>query len=180
MVRTISVQIWLLALLFFVSLGISAHATHHWSSYHRADGTINRYYFPTGYYDEFYEDEAFNDSDSWHNASVVNFPTSTSHYFGCLDEVGGFDGSYGNTGWDGLTTLDCVDGTLIKSSYSQINRTYADSYSDDNKHKVACHELGHAVGLWHNDVSDTCMRPSATSGVSNPNTHDIEMLASIY
>lgn len=176
-------QIVSLAFLLVLSNGIGSRASHQWNSYARADSSVGRYYWSATGYSSIYDQEGRTDSDSWQNASVMDLPTSTSHYFGIcsFDEIAGFAGFYGNTGWDGITSLDCMTGNIIGASQSGINRTYADSYSTDNKKKVACHELGHQFGLSHDDsASDTCMTTSATNGVSHPGDHDIEMLDAIY
>lgn len=173
-------QVWLLALLFFVSLGVGTQASHQWGSYKFEDSTVRYYWSQSGFQSHF-EKEGITDSDSWHNASEINLQYPYTHWFGCFDMVGGFATSAGQTGWAGLTTLDCLSGSTILSATSVINITYAQNYSSEDVDKIACHELGHAFGLQHDDVSGgTCMTPVATSGVANPSAHDIEMLDSIY
>lgn len=180
MVATARGQYLALAILFFCSLGVGMRASHQWDSYHRANAGVDRLYLSATGYQNIWDEEAVTEGDSWENSTDIDFLYYGSHYFQCQDHV--FTGSYwyGFTGWDGLTELDCVSGSTILSSASVMNRTYVDSYSNLNLHKVACHELGHGFGLWHQDAADSCMRASATTGSAYPNSHDIELINSLY
>jgi len=95
---------------------------------------------------------------------------------------------YGQNGWLGIAGISIdAQGHIIKG-YTKLNDTYFQmAYYDSNlwKQSVACQELGHNIGLDHQDEDfdnkslNTCMDyqdpPTAT-----PNAHDFDQLASIY
>lgn len=171
----------LLSLIALLSFGVGLQATHQWGSYQQADTTVKYYFSAGGGWAHYYEDEAIDDTDSWHTASVMDFDPILA-YKGCLTEAGGFSGWYGTTGWLGLTTLDCLSGSTILSAFMQLNRSYLDSapYTDADIRWVACHELGHTFGLDHHSDSNSCIEPSLGNGAAHPSSHDIAMLDSMY
>ena len=63
----------------------------------------------------------------------------------------------------------------------QFNRTYeASKYpTTTNKRAVACHELGHTVGLQHTTSTTSCMR-SGNQTVTTTNSHDRAHIADYY
>lgn len=73
-----------------------------------------------------------------------------------------FEGDYGNSGWAG--NYECQRGVrgahprkTCDFSYVRVNSYYR---GDIKEIKVACHELGHAVGLRHRPSGDlsSCMK----------------------
>lgn len=105
--------------------------------------------------------------------------------------------SYGNTGWLGLAQI-WISGSHITQGVTKLNDTYFKPGSKYDtagwRHLVMCQEVGHTLGLDHQDtVFDntnlgTCMDytndPDGTikNQFSNehPNEHDYEELAIIY
>jgi hypothetical protein len=95
--------------------------------------------------------------------------------------------AYGNTGWLGIAGISIDSSDHITTGYTKLNDTYfADPfYDDDWRQSVTCQELGHNVGLGHqdedfnNDSLFTCM------DYQNPpypvsNLHDWLQLDEIY
>ncbi len=96
--------------------------------------------------------------------------------------------TYGQTGWLAVAgiTID-INGHIIKG-YTKLNDTYfsMDFYNNANwKLSVTCQELGHNVGLDHQDEDFnntslfTCM-DYQNPPYEYPNSHDFEQLELIY
>lgn len=107
------------------------------------------------------------------------------------------NGNFGNTGFDGITR-DALgnsppacngSGTWAGAPFTWWNTYYTDSYSQPKRQSVMVHELGHALGLAHNQAStcanmpimklDTATRYD-TCGLINPNTDDINGVNVLY
>ncbi len=95
---------------------------------------------------------------------------------------------YGNNGWLGLAQI-WVSDKHITQGVVKVNDTYfsTEKYNTlEWKNLVMCQEVGHTLGLGHNDedfstTNGTCMDYS-NDPVPNqhPNAHDYEQLVSIY
>ena len=103
--------------------------------------------------------------------------------------------NYGNNGWLGLAQIWVTGGTHITQGVVKANDYYFNSGSsypyknEAEKLHVICQEIGHTLGLDHQDESgaslNTCMdyyhNTSNTDIQSiHPNAHDYEELVSIY
>jgi hypothetical protein len=95
---------------------------------------------------------------------------------------------YGNTDWVGLTTIWTTSDNHITQATSKLNDTYLNNprrfpqYSNPVwRLGTLCHELGHTLGLDHQDVGscmDNVSNPSSED--MRPNAHDYEQLETIY
>lgn len=85
---------------------------------------------------------------SWNNSTSVLTLSKVSSGGKIAVVVGG----YGSTGWDGLTSYQCTIGYFDGQVLARINRTYTDSYSTNKRRSVITHELGHSIGLAHNNA----------------------------
>lgn len=91
---------------------------------------------------------------------------------------------YGRNGWLGLAQI-WISGGHIVQGVVKVNDTYLDSgYSAVNKQHVLCQEVGHTLGLDHQDESgadlDTCMDYANALDNPSPNAHDYTQLETIY
>ena len=87
------------------------------------------------------------------------------------------EGSYGRTGWNGLTTA--VAGqmfTFTSPVQIQLNDSYGLSASEHRA--VTCHELGHALGLDHDNRASSCLQPVAQA--ARPDSLDRARLEQLY
>lgn len=79
-----------------------------------------------------------------------------------------------NAGWLGRTSYTVV-GDHFGDVSIKLNTGVADA---GQKRWAACHELGHAIGLAHQNASDSCM---TTGNVANyPNGHDFDKIKGLY
>lgn len=100
--------------------------------------------------------------------------------------------AYGSTGWLGIAQV-WVSGTHIAQAITKLNDTYFNTASYNTpawKNMVTCQEVGHTLGLDHQDVTfgnanlGTCMdytsNPAGPPSNEHPNKHDYDQLVTIY
>jgi hypothetical protein len=96
---------------------------------------------------------------------------------------------YGNNGWLGIAQI-WVSGSHITKGTVKVNDTYFNTATYNKpawRNLVMCQEVGHTLGLDHQDENftnanlGTCMDyTSDPSTNQHPNAHDYDQLASIY
>ena len=96
--------------------------------------------------------------------------------------------AYGNTGWLGIAGISLDTNGHITTGYTKLNDTYFDQAFYDTpawRQSVTCQEVGHNVGLGHQDEDFnnqslfTCM-DYQDEPYPAPNAHDTEQLETIY
>ncbi len=98
--------------------------------------------------------------------------------------------SYGNTGWLGIASISITSGNHITSGTVKQNDTYFKTASYNTptwRNMVMCQEVGHTLGLDHQDENfdnpnlNTCMDYTNNPTTNqHPNQHDYDMLVTIY
>lgn len=83
---------------------------------------------------------------------------------------------YGDTSWAAITHV-VADGNHIIRAKIKLNDRGAAAHR-----ALACHEMGHALGLAHRNQSEmsSCLTPYVSAAQAHPDGHDIDQLASIY
>lgn len=187
----------LIAILGAALLPAASLADHSWSSYHWARTTnsfdltvINS---TTSDWD-LYVTQAIGD---WSQSTVLNLveDISGSTARKVRRQCRGGDGTvricnlaYGQTGWLGIAGISLDSNGHITTGYTKLNDTYfASSYYDHPywKLSVTCQELGHDVGLGHQDENFnnqslfSCM-DYQDPPYEYPNAHDYDQLEAIY
>ena len=96
--------------------------------------------------------------------------------------------AYGNTGWLGIAGISIDANGHISAGYTKLNDSYFSSAyynTHDWKQSVVCQELGHNVGLDHQDEDfgnttlESCMDYQDPPWPA-PNSHDYGQLETIY
>lgn len=91
------------------------------------------------------------------------------------NEVEMYDDFYGANGWVGQATLTFIDSEgHIRGATIELNRSYL--LTQREKHEAINHEVGHTLGLTHQDGTVMC---AVLCGIDNPVAHDYEVLDSV-
>lgn len=180
-----------------VTLGAVVVADHSWGSYHWARTTDS--------FDLTVVNSTTSEWDSYVTRAVGDWSQS-----GVLNMVQDLDGStsdkdrrqcrapqgavricnlaYGFNGWLGVAGISIDTNGHIVSGYTKLNDSYfnTSTYSGaDWKQSVACQELGHNIGLDHQDEDFNNQSLFSCMDYQNPpyeypNAHDYEQLETIY
>ncbi|MEO6433672.1 MAG: hypothetical protein ABIO29_06815 [Sphingomicrobium sp.] len=177
-------------------LAVPASATHSWGGYHWAR-TSNPFTLKLGdNVDGSWDSYLVTTSADWTASAVLNtviVPGTVKQARRCGATTGRVEvcnAAYGNTGWLGIASISIVSGNHISSGTVKQNDTYfntAQYNSPTWRNMVMCQEVGHTLGLDHQDEAfdnanlNTCMDyTNNPSSNQHPNQHDYDMLATIY
>lgn len=92
----------------------------------------------------------------------------------------GFDGPSGTLAWAELPPTDGHRGQLQMRFDLDENFVVAQSPSGILLENVACHEIGHLIGLSHTNVGGSLMLPTYSPRVAKPQRDDIERAVARY
>ncbi len=178
----------------FVLLPVLVSASHSWGNYHWAR-TSNPFTLKVGDNVSSAWDASLAGAVSdWSQSSVLDMSVVAGLTFPrrCRATTGRVEVCnyrYGNNGWLGLAQI-WVSGDHITKAINKYNDTYFNTATYNTpawRNLVVCQELGHTVGLDHQDESfdnpnlNTCMDyTSNPESNQHPNAHDYEMLETIY
>ena len=100
------------------------------------------------------------------------------------------NGTYGNNGWLGLASINVTGGVHITQGSAKMNDTYFNTATYNTpawRNLVMCQEVGHTLGLDHQDTTfdnpnlGTCMDYTNDPSTNQyPNKHDYDELVIIY
>ncbi len=189
-IRTVGVIVALAAI---ISIGTVAYASHSWGNYHWAR-TTNPFTLRLGdNVGTAWDSYLATTSKDWSVSSVLDTTVVAGANLRNCNAVSGrvevCNSKYGNNGWLGIAQI-WVSGSHITQGVVKVN----DTYFNTTKYKtpawrnlVMCQEIGHTLGLNHNDEiftntpSGTCMDYSNDPALNqHPNLHDYEQLVTIY
>lgn len=176
-------------------LAESALANHSWSTYHWAR-TANPFTLKLGdNVNSTWDSYLGTTSSDWTQSDVLNttIVAGTAGNTKRCNSVAGTvqvcNNTYGNTGWLGVASIS-ITGTHITSGTVKLNDTYFNTAPYNSpawRNLVSCQEVGHTLGLDHQDEVftnanlGTCMDyTNDPSTNQHPNTHDFDQLVTIY
>ena len=172
-----------------------AQADHSWGGYHWAR-TSNPFTLELGdNVDSKWDSHLATTSSDWSQSTVLDttIVAGTTKPRQCRPTTGRVEvcnASYGNTGWLGIASISITGGTHITKGYVKLNDTYFNTAPYNTpawRNVVSCQEVGHTLGLDHQDEDftnpdlGTCMDYSNNPTPNqHPNLHDYDQLATIY
>lgn len=170
---------------------IAVQATHSWNGYHWAR-TSNPFTLQLGNnVTSAWQPYLATTSSDWSISTVLDTAVvpSSKNPRTCKPTTGRVEvcnATYGTNGWLGLAQI-WVSNSHISQGTVKMNDTYlnqAPYNTTAEKNHVMCQEVGHTLGLGHQDESGaslaTCMDYSQSLDSQHPNQHDYDELATIY
>jgi len=182
------------AALSLLSLSAPANASHSWNNYHWAR-TSNPFTLQLGdNVDSKWDSYLVTTSADWTKSTVLDTRivagAAKGRCRGTLGRVEVCNAAYGQTGWLGIASINITGGTHITQGTVKNNDTYFDTAKYNTpawRNVVMCQEVGHTLGLDHQDENfenadlGTCMDYSNNPEPNqHPNAHDYAQLESIY
>ena len=178
-----------------VAMAVPALATHSWANYHWAR-TANPFTLQLGdNVDAKWDSYLVTTSSDWTASAVLDTTIVAGSTTGkrCAATAGRVEvcnAAYGNRGWLGIASISISGGTHITQGTVKLNDSYFDTPQYNTpawRNLVSCQEVGHTLGLDHQDEVftnadlKTCMDYSNNPEPNqHPNAHDYEQLATIY
>src|SRR6266498_856734 len=179
----------------FVALTAVTSANHSWNGYHWAR-TANPFTVKLGDNVSSPWDGILNTTISdWSQSTVLDLTkvAGQAKPRNCRPTSGRVEvcnATYGNTGWLGVAQIWITGGTHITQGTVKLNDTYFQTPQYNTaawRNLVSCQEVGHTVGLDHQDENfnnpnlGTCMDyTNDPSTNQHPNQHDYDELVTIY
>lgn len=186
----------ILAVLSLVFVSVASIADHSWGNYHWARSTSS--------FDLTIVNSTTIEWDGYVTQSVADWSVSSA--FNMVQDLSGSTSNkvrrrckggqgeiricnlaYGDVGWLGIAGISIDANGHITTGYTKLNDTYFDDpfYDEAWMQSVTCQELGHNVGLGHQDENFnnislvTCM-DYQNPPYEYPNNHDYVQLDTIY
>lgn len=170
-------------------------ANHSWNGYHWAR-TANPFTLMVGdNVSTAWDSYLVTTINDWSASDVLNMVrvTGKANPRNCRPTAGRVEvcnSTYGNTGWLGVAQIWVSGGTHISQGTVKLNDTYFNTSTYNSpawRNLVSCQEVGHTIGLDHQDENfdnpnlNTCMDYTSNPTTNqHPNTHDYDELDTIY
>lgn len=171
-----------------------ALASHSWGGYHWAR-TVNPFTLKLGdNVSSAWDASLALASSDWSQSTVLdtNIVTGSTSPKTCRAKLGRVEvcnSKYGNNGWLGIASI-WASSSHITQATVKLNDTYFNTAKYNTsawRNFVTCQEIGHTLGLDHQDEDfknsnlGTCMDyTNSPSSNQHPNQHDYDQLALIY
>ena len=175
-------------------IAVAAGATHSWGGYHWAR-TQNPFTLKLGdNVSSAWDSYLVTTAADWSASTVLDTTkvagsTNPKNCRAVAGRVEVCNSKYGNNGWLGVASI-WASGTHITQGTVKVNDTYFNTARYNTpawRNLVMCQEVGHTLGLDHQDENfdnaalGTCMDYSSDPTLNqHPNLHDYSMLQEIY
>jgi hypothetical protein len=178
-------------IIFISSISSVVSASHSWGGYHWARQTSSFNLKLSSNLSTAWQSYLLTASTDWSQPDVldtlvVKGSRNSSTCRPTLGQVEVCNWRYGSNGWLGLAQI-WVSGNHITQATTKMNDTYFNKSrynKPEEKNHVMCQEIGHTLGLAHQDESgltlNTCMDYSNSLTSQHPNAHDYELLSQLY
>jgi hypothetical protein len=184
----------LLSIVLVLGSSLNVLANHSWGGYHWAR-TSNPFTLKVGDNVTSTWDSILNTTISdWTQSTVLNLTkvAGQANVKNCRATAGRVEvcnNTYGNTSWLGIAGIS-ISGGHITSGYVKLNDTHFNKPAYNStawRNLVSCQEVGHTLGLDHQDENfnnanlNTCMDyTNLPDSNQHPNSHDYQQLVDIY
>ncbi len=179
-----------------VLTAVPAEASHSWGSYHWARTAIPFILMLGDNVSSAWDAYLTTTSGDWSQSVVLDTTIvaggSTKNVRRCTATAGRVEvcnATYGNNGWLGVASISVSGGHITAGTVKQ-NDTYFNTATYNTpawRNMVMCQEVGHTLGLDHQDEAfdnpnlGTCMDyTDAPTTNQHPNKHDYDQLEAIY
>jgi hypothetical protein len=166
-----------------------AAADHSWGGYHWARTSNPFSVNLTDHMGATWDASLIGVASDWSASTMLDTPITPSFETkNCKAKPGRIEvcnGKYGFSGWLGVSQI-WISGGHIRASTVKVNDAYFNlsTYNRaDARQSVLCMEVGHSLGLDHQDgVGDSCMDDASYDwpNIIHPNAHDFDQLVAIY
>jgi len=176
------------------STSSTAQESHSWGGYHWAR-TSNPFTVKTGSnVSSAWSSYLTTTISDWSKSTVLDMTKvaggSNANCSATAGRVEVCNSTYGNNGWLGIASISITGGTHITQGTVKLNDTYFNTAQYNTsawRNLVSCQEVGHTLGLDHQDTNftnanlGTCMDyTNDPSTNQHPNKHDYDELVTIY
>jgi len=175
-----------------VATATAAFATHSWNNYHWARTASSFTLSVTDSVSALWDDELQGTLNQWGQAQALNFTVvaaddgdrTRKRCSMVAGQIRVCNAAYGQNGWLGLASIGLDSQGHIDQGTAKMNDSYDWYFTQEERNHVMCQEVGHLFGLGHTSEDgssqSTCMDYSSDPSSQWPNSHDYQMIASIY
>jgi len=177
-----------------ISVGAAsvALASHSWGNYHWARTTSSFTLSVTDSVSPLWDAELQDTLNNWAQSQSLEFAVvgtddgdrARKRCSAIAGQIRVCNAAYGNNGWLGLASIGLDSQGHIDQGTAKMNDSYDSYFTQDERNHVMCQEVGHLFGLGHTSEDgssqSTCMDYSSDPSSQWPNSHDMQMISSIY